>query len=341
MIAGPLIDGKYNVYDGSSQSYPPMSIMTETLIDLSQKVNELIDKDVDFLKAYEMLTLDQFERLASLAKENKLKLTGHVPLSMDLITASNLGLNSLEHLRNFELTVAKNSKELLKTRKYLLKNPKGLSGGALRSSIHKLQRMEAIKNIDSLKLIETINILAKNDTWQVPTLYLYRNFAFKLFGYEKWKNSFYMLPIEIRDKWNKIINEMDDDLSGSSQDYSNWQMGVVNLMNKNGINFMAGTDTPIYFLTPGLSLHKEIQILVKSGLSNIEALKSSTYNPSKYFGLQHKLGSIKEGQIADLVILSENPLKNIENTKSIEVVIKNGNYLNRKYLDSLLKRNSN
>ena len=64
----------------------------------------------------------------------------------------------------------------------------------------------------------------------------------------------------------------------------------------------------------------------------------ATYNPSKYFGMENELGSIKVGQIADLLILSKNPLLNISNTKEIEAVIKNGNLLNRKYLDSLLNK---
>ena len=69
-----------------------------------------------------MLTPNQFQALVNIAKENNLKLTGHVPLSMDVITASNMGLNSMEHFRNFELSVSKDSKELLKKRKRLLNN---------------------------------------------------------------------------------------------------------------------------------------------------------------------------------------------------------------------------
>ena len=55
--------------------------------------------------------------------------------------------------------------------------------------------------------------------------------------------------------------------------------------------------------------------------------------------MEKELGSIKPGQIADLLILKKNPLENISNTKEIEAVIKNGNLLNRKFLDSLLRKN--
>ena len=107
-------------------------------------------------------------------------------------------------------------------------------------------------------------------------------------------------------------------------------------MNKIGIKFMAGTDPPIFFQTPGYSLHTELEVLVESGLTPIEAIESATYNPAVYFNMQNELGLISEGYIADLLILSKNPLEKISNTRKIEVVIKNGNYLNRKFLDSLL-----
>ena len=55
--------------------------------------------------------------------------------------------------------------------------------------------------------------------------------------------------------------------------------------------------------------------------------------------MNDSLGKIKTGYIADLVILDNNPLENIKNTLSINAVIKDGKYLGRKYLDSLLYYN--
>jgi len=112
---------------------------------------------------------------------------------------------------------------------------------------------------------------------------------------------------------------------------------MVDFMHDRGISFMAGTDTPIGFLIPGLSLHQEIQELHESGLSELEAIQTATINPAKYFNLENSLGRIKSGFIADLIILDKNPLESISNTKSIHAVIKEGNLMNRSYLDSLMK----
>ena len=95
--------------------------------------------------------------------------------------------------------------------------------------------------------------------------------------------------------------------------------------NKYDIPFTAGTDTPIGFLIPGRSLHRELELFVMAGFSNLEALQSATVNPA-VFGVQDKLGRIKNGYRADLVILDENPLVNIKNTQKIFAVIKDGKF---------------
>ena len=110
---------------------------------------------------------------------------------------------------------------------------------------------------------------------------------------------------------------------------SDWMFDMVGRIHDKGIELMAGTDTPIFFLTPGLSLHQELYNLVKAGLSPLEALKTATYNPALYFEMENELGSIQEGQWADLLILNANPLEDIRHTQKISQVIKQGNVIDR------------
>lgn len=130
-VAGPLLDGRYPVYDGRYPSYPALSIGNMTADELEQQVLYLIANDVDFLKAYEMLSEVQLLRLIKIARKHNLKVDGYVPLSMDAIVAAELGINSFEHLRNIILSVAKNHQELLMERLEMLKNPDNLSGHVL------------------------------------------------------------------------------------------------------------------------------------------------------------------------------------------------------------------
>ena len=336
-IAGPLIDGKFNVYDGSNIYFPKLSIQNIDNNQLERNVRLLIDKKVDFLKAYEMLSPAQFKILSNLAKENNLKLTGHVPLSMSVIEASNLGLNSMEHLRNLELSMTEMSEKLFQERKNLLLNKSSIKGSELRSLIHSKQRMKSINDLDSIKINNVIDALIKNDVWQIPTLILYKNFANKTFKNPDYLQFLNLLPEERKEEWIKKINAIDNVISKDVVEYTVWSKKMVDFMHDRGISFMAGTDTTIGFLIPGLSLHQEIQELHESGLSELEAIQTATINPAKYFNLENSLGRIKSGFIADLIILDKNPLESISNTKSIHAVIKEGHLMNRSYLDSLMK----
>jgi len=99
-------------------------------------------------------------------------------------------------------------------------------------------------------------------------------------------------------------------------------------MHDAGVPFGAGTDVPINLSVPGYSLHSELDMLVRSGLTPLEALESATLVPAKFFGLEDTMGAIAEGQVADMVLLDANPLDDINNTKQIAQVISKGQLVN-------------
>lgn len=339
LIAGPLLDGMPNVYDGSDPGHPPLSIGSGSVEALEKTVHKLDSLDVDFLKAYEMLSPEQFYKLMDMAKRLGYKVTGHVPLSMDVIGASNAGLNSMEHMRNLELSCSRNAEELLIQRHAMLKKGRNMAGGDLRSSIHAAQREVAVNNFDEAKADEIIQVLLKNQTWQIPTLTLNTSQARPPYARPEWQESFEYLPDTIRDRWKATLQASAGQPAPIfRQQYSQWTMNMAGKLHKAGVPIMAGTDTPIAFLTPGLSLHEELASLVEAGLSPQEALKTATLNPALYFGLENELGSIRETHWADLLILSANPLEDIRNTQKIEGVVKQGKYLDAVGLEAIKKR---
>ncbi|MFQ5610157.1 MAG: amidohydrolase family protein, partial [Woeseiaceae bacterium] len=86
----------------------------------------------------------------------------------------------------------------------------------------------------------------------------------------------------------------------------------------------AGTDTPLGPSPPGYSLHTELELLVRAGLSSIEALAAATVRPAEFFSLQDEMGTVDAGKVADLVLLDANPLDDIGNAKRIAKVISKG-----------------
>lgn len=74
----------------------------------------------------------------------------------------------------------------------------------------------------------------------------------------------------------------------------------------------------------GLGAHWELWMLQQGGMSNMEALRAATQHGADYIGMGHALGSIEKGKLADLVVLDENPLEEIQHTESVRYVVANG-----------------
>ncbi|MEC7918365.1 MAG: amidohydrolase family protein [Pseudomonadota bacterium] len=323
--SGPLIDGIPRVYKGSEPGFPELSIGVNKDTDKNLLVDNLMQEGVSFLKTYEMLTPEDFKELQEIAEERNLRVTSHIPLSMDLIDAVDAGLDGMQHIRNLELACAEEAGEMLIKRKQLLQNEDLLPGSSLRSKIHGLQRPKALMNINQQRCDEVIKYLASNNVYQTPTLTINTVGSKRFFANKEWQETYNFLPGDVKKEWlQNSINLAKQPIDESYKNFEKWSFNIVNLFNKHEVNIIAGTDTPIGFLTPGFSLHKELQLLVEAGLTPIDALKAATIIPAKFFNLEKEIGTIDVGKKADLLILNSNPLINIGNTADIQTVITKG-----------------
>ena len=338
MVAGPLLDGKPTVYDGSTPNNPHLGIGAGTVAEAEKNAAEMIEAKVDLLKAYEMLTPEAFKAILAKGKAAGLPISGHVPLSMDVIEASDAGMSSMEHMRNLEFACSSDWEDLLKTRQKMLFDGQEEIGSTLRRNIHKAQRAHAVANQDATRRTEVLKHLADNGTWQIPTFSIMTAFSERFITRTDWQQSFTYLPSKIRDTWtkNSIAFARNTPVDPSSKDYAKWMFDMVGHMQAAGVEIMAGTDCPIFFLTPGYSLHEELALLVKAGMTPLQAIEAATTKPAQYFDLDKELGLIQEGFFADLVVLDANPLEDIRNTIKINAVIRDGKLHNREALDVLL-----
>ena len=101
---------------------------------------------------------------------------------------------------------------------------------------------------------------------------------------------------------------------------------------------MAGSDGPAPYIVPSVSLHTELEWLVKSGFSPTQALQSATFNPALFLAKLNQFGVVEAGHSADLVLLEANPLEDIRNTREIAAVVIAGKYYSRQELDRMLAR---
>jgi imidazolonepropionase-like amidohydrolase len=107
-------------------------------------------------------------------------------------------------------------------------------------------------------------------------------------------------------------------------------------MREAGVLLMAGSDIAVFGIYPGSALHKELEnFVVLLGMSPLEAIERATRVPAEFMHLGDSVGSIQPGRIADLLLLDDDPLADIRNTKRISAVVLRGRVFDRAALDSL------
>ena len=125
----------------------------------------------------------------------------------------------------------------------------------------------------------------------------------------------------------------DDELALMKQGYRNFQWFVKTFADAGG-KLLIGPDTTSLnhaTMLPGISTVREMQLLVDTGLTPMQAIKAATIWPAQTLGKDKDLGSVEEGKLADLLVLPRNPLEDITAYQEIEKVMQNGRFLDIGY----------
>jgi imidazolonepropionase-like amidohydrolase len=112
-------------------------------------------------------------------------------------------------------------------------------------------------------------------------------------------------------------------------------LGTIAMYREHGVPLVVGTDTGNPYVFPGYNVHRELELLVRAGLTPGEALAAATRVAAEMIGAEEDFGTIEPGKRADLLVLGANPLDDIRNTRSLEVVISEGEVIDREVLGEL------
>lgn len=296
-----------------------------------EAVASLKSRGMDFIK---VLDVDPgvYWVIADEAKRQHIRLVGHVPSGVSAAEAAVMGQASIEHLSG--VLLASSSKET-ESRKQLL-------DAVSKKDWTEYSQAEglALEGYNPSKAWDLFGGFVDNCTWQVPTLVwdvAQANVDNPAIAEDA---RMQYVPASVAKNWDpsKLTQETGADLLVQTKKTTAQYIRIVDLMRRAGVLMMAGTDAPDPYVFPGFSLHDELGLLVKSGLSTTQALQAATFNPALFLTKLDRYGIVEAGHVADLVVLNDDPLKDIGNTRNISAVILGGRYFSRDELDKMLQR---
>lgn len=288
-----------------------------------QKVREYKQAGFDLLKIHEGLSVAAYDKIVATANQLGMPYGGHIPNDVGLLHALKSKQSSVEHLDGYiEALEADNS--------------------PIRNADPATRAQKLVYNLDEKKIPGLVAATIEAGAWNVPTMRLWQTiFLNESVESLKQHPEVKYMPATIVNQWvqqktNQLQNN--NDTQGALR-LIEMRNRVLKALQDGGAKIMLGSDAPQLFSVPGFSLHREMQAMIKAGLTPYQVLEAGTRNPAIYLKAAGEFGTVETGKRADLILLEDNPLKDVANVAKRAGVMVNGRWFAeselRKMLDDL------
>jgi imidazolonepropionase-like amidohydrolase len=285
-------------------------------------VAALHEKGAIAIKVREKITPDLLRAITTEAHRLGLPVTGHIEL-MDAREAALSAIDGLEHVTGIVQATTPISRE---------------DGAGLDDIRRYISELKLYSMIDMTKVQELVEYLVDKGVVLIPTLANWWRMASKRRGEFASEDAEYAndpslayLPQDVRGflATSFIFNvKSDEDLRHLEEGY--WKLqSFLKTHYESGGKILAGSDT--FFSVPGLSLHRELIFLADAGFSPMQIIVMATRENADFLGKSAELGTIAEGKLADILVLNEDPLRDINNIKQVAMVFKCGQMVETGY----------
>jgi len=319
--AGPRIVRAGPIVDGPRKEEGLHRLTVNNPAEARQAVESLKKRGADFIKVYHFLSRDSYFALAGEAKKQRIPFAGHIPNGVSPREASDSGQQRLDHTA------------VLLQALIALENKEGRTQKQLTA--------DAFEKLAGEQGTALFAAMVKNGTWHTPTLVVAQSFLLRAEMAAKPDDRRKYVAAITKEHWEKnnpVPQSVSPEDMTERKTALEKMLQIVGAMRRAGISILAGTDPPTRDVFPGFSLHDELGLLVKAGLTPLEAIQAATLNAAKCLGLSDSYGTIEKGKMADLVLLEADPLASIANSRKIAGMIVAGKYFGRMALDEMLHK---
>jgi hypothetical protein len=304
----------------SSPSFNGNSVTTPE--EAREKVQSAKEEGYDFLKLHPGIQLVVFEEIVNTANEVDIPFAGHVSVDVGIRRALESGYASIDHVDGFL--------------EGLVPEDAGVQPGENGFFGYNFTQLTDTSRIDDL-----VQMSKEHEVWVVPTQALFdRWFSPEDAEVLAEAPEMQYMPKSTLENWIESKTEL---VGGADYNAAQWEefnairKEMIRQLHENGQGLLLGSDAPQVFNVPGFSIHHELNGMLQSGLSPLEAIQIGTLNPAIFFDMEREFGEVIEGASADLILLSGNPLESLEAIKNPEGVMVRGQWLSREDIDTRLQ----
>ncbi|WP_265587267.1 amidohydrolase family protein [Sphingomicrobium arenosum] len=286
---------------------------------------------MEFLKVSQEFMPDAFAALLEEAAARNLRVTGHVPMMYSVGEVAAMGMASIEHARDLPLDCSGHGSVY---RGAIAAALKGEADWPDRDAMPGLAR----NSFDPALCADQLAAMRAAGTAYVPT-HLTREMDYRAAdpAYRDDPRLAYISAPQ-RGFWDRDLDrtaQASDDQRADLEDFFDLGLRTTRMAHEAGVAVMVGTDANDTMVFPGFSYHDEMAHLAAAGLSPMDVLRAATTVPATFLG-RADLGGIAPGKRADFLLLSGDPLADIDDSDTISLVVQRGRIHDRAALDALL-----
>lgn len=300
---------------------------------------KMIAQGVDYLKVHMGVPLDIIRAIAGEGRPLGLKLAGH--LDSSILPYAEAGVDGVEHASGCAEATIRSEEGRKRLASVTLWLAKFLAPWAFAEREHFTEVTERLAA--SGTFIEPTTVLwgaclGKRSEWEREDYELLKNPGLAYLSQDQrllWLDHFYLAygarerepadDVVIGNRYSICGIYPGDQLREGRERLADFLCRLL----KAGGCVVTGTDAPA--VTPGISMHREMELLVDMGVTPMQAIMAATKIGARYLGAEKDLGTIEAGKLADLIIVAGDPLKDIRATRNIVRVIKDGEPVDLSY----------